>query len=80
MSLILYAHPFSSYCQKVLTALYENATAFEFHMLSPENPSAGAIRETEPQRQPAHGRAARKQRLRGDLDAVREPQLRPSPR
>lgn len=28
MSLTLYAHPFSSYCQKVLTALYENATPF----------------------------------------------------
>jgi glutathione S-transferase len=26
MSLQLYAHPFSSYCQKVLTALYENDT------------------------------------------------------
>jgi glutathione S-transferase len=42
VSLILYAHPFSSYCQKVLTALYENATPFEFRMLSPDNPSAGA--------------------------------------
>src|SRR5690349_1856886 len=28
MSLTLYAHPFSSYCQKVLIALYENATPF----------------------------------------------------
>ena len=26
----LYAHPFSSYCQKVLIALYENDTPFEF--------------------------------------------------
>jgi glutathione S-transferase len=42
VNLILYAHPFSSYCQKVLTALYENATPFEFRMLSPDNPSAGA--------------------------------------
>ena len=25
----LYAHPFSSYCQKVLVALYENDTRFE---------------------------------------------------
>jgi len=32
----LYAHPFSSYCQKVLIALYENGTPFEFRMLSPE--------------------------------------------
>ncbi|HSR78018.1 MAG TPA: glutathione S-transferase family protein [Xanthobacteraceae bacterium] len=30
---ILFAHPFSSYCQKVLVALYENATAFTFRML-----------------------------------------------
>jgi glutathione S-transferase len=34
----LYAHPFSSYCQKVLIALYENDTPFEFCMLSPEHP------------------------------------------
>jgi glutathione S-transferase len=30
MPLTLYAHPFSSYCQKVLTALYENGTVFEY--------------------------------------------------
>jgi glutathione S-transferase len=30
MTLKLYAHPFSSYCQKVLTALYENGTPFEY--------------------------------------------------
>jgi glutathione S-transferase len=35
MSLRLYAHPFSSYCQKVLIALYENATPFEPRMLAP---------------------------------------------
>lgn len=29
----LHAHPFSSYCQKVLVALYENATPFEFRLL-----------------------------------------------
>jgi len=29
MSLKLYLHPLSSFCQKVLIALYENATAFE---------------------------------------------------
>ncbi|MHB8529604.1 MAG: glutathione S-transferase family protein [Caulobacteraceae bacterium] len=33
MPLKLYAHPFSSYCQKVLIALYENDTAFQFRML-----------------------------------------------
>jgi glutathione S-transferase len=42
VSLILYAHPFSSYCQKVLIALYESATPFELRMLSPDNPTAGA--------------------------------------
>lgn len=29
MALRLYSHPFASYCQKVLIALYENATPFE---------------------------------------------------
>lgn len=33
-----YAHPFSSYCQKVLVALYENDTPFEWRVLSPEHP------------------------------------------
>ncbi|HOV57265.1 MAG TPA: glutathione S-transferase family protein [Rhodanobacteraceae bacterium] len=36
----LYAHPFSSYCQKALTALYENATPFEYRHL--EDPAASA--------------------------------------
>ena len=36
----LYAHPFSSYCQKVLIALYENATPFEYRNL--EDPSANS--------------------------------------
>ena len=31
--LTLYAHPFSSYCQKVLVALYENATPFNLRMM-----------------------------------------------
>jgi glutathione S-transferase len=34
----LYAHPFSSYCQKALVALYENGTPFEYRML--EDPGA----------------------------------------
>jgi glutathione S-transferase len=38
MSLSLYAHPFSSYCQKVLIALYENATPFDYRTLGPETP------------------------------------------
>jgi glutathione S-transferase len=37
LTLQLYAHPFSSYCQKVLVALYENATPFELRLLSQEN-------------------------------------------
>lgn len=40
MSLTLYAHPFSSYCQKVLVALYENGLPFEYRML--EDPAAMA--------------------------------------
>ncbi|MEF2551707.1 glutathione S-transferase family protein [Aurantimonas sp. A2-1-M11] len=36
----LYAHPFSSYCQKVLTALYENATTFDYRVLGPNDPAA----------------------------------------
>lgn len=37
-SLALYAHPFSSYCQKVLVALYENDTPFEWRLLSQDHP------------------------------------------
>jgi glutathione S-transferase len=40
MSLTLYAHPFSSYCQKVLIALWENETPFTYRHL--EEPGAGA--------------------------------------
>jgi glutathione S-transferase len=36
----LYAHPFSSYCQKVLIALYENDTPFSMRVLGPEDPAA----------------------------------------
>lgn len=39
MSLTLYAHPFSSYCQKVLMALWENDTHFAYRHL--EEPGAG---------------------------------------
>jgi glutathione S-transferase len=38
----LFAHPFSSYCQKVLIALYENATPFELRMLAPGDEDAAA--------------------------------------
>lgn len=38
MPLALYGHLFSSYTQKVLIALYENATPFEFRSVGPETP------------------------------------------
>ena len=37
MTLKIYAHPFSSYCQKVLIALYENRTPFSLAMLGPDH-------------------------------------------
>jgi len=42
----LYAHPFASYCQKVLIALYENDTPFIYRKLVPEDPSAMSELET----------------------------------
>jgi glutathione S-transferase len=36
MSLALYGHPFSSYTQKVIIALYENDTPFEFRCIGPD--------------------------------------------
>ena len=38
MSLALYGHPFSSYTQKALIALYEVGTPFEFRCISPDHP------------------------------------------
>lgn len=35
----LFAHPFSSYSQKALTAFYENGTDFELRMLEPDSPA-----------------------------------------
>jgi glutathione S-transferase len=37
VSLALYAHPFSSYCQKVLIALWADGTEFEYRMLDEEH-------------------------------------------
>ncbi len=37
MSLVVYGHPFSSYTQKVLIALYENNTPFEFRCVGDPN-------------------------------------------
>jgi glutathione S-transferase len=42
MTLLLYAHPLSSYCWKVLIPLYENGTAFEFRQLDQDHPENGA--------------------------------------
>ena len=42
----LYAHPFASYCQKVLIALYENDMPFEYRPLIPEHADAFSELET----------------------------------
>ncbi len=42
MSLVLYGHHFSSYTQKVIIALYENALPFEFRNIGPETPEHAA--------------------------------------
>ena len=39
MPLELFAHPFSSYCQKVLIALDENAVPFRLRLLDPSDPA-----------------------------------------
>jgi len=38
MALIVYGHPFSSYTQKVLIALHENATPYELRSIGPNAP------------------------------------------
>lgn len=40
MPLTLFAHPFSSYSQKALIALYENNTPFTYRNLDPSDPTA----------------------------------------
>lgn len=40
MAMMLYAHPFSSYSQKVLIALYENGTPFTYRNLEDSSASA----------------------------------------
>src|SRR5688572_25789965 len=42
MTMQLYAHPFSSYCQKVLIAFYENGIDFDYRLLGPDDPATGA--------------------------------------
>tara|TARA_R110000868_G_scaffold192992_1_gene437613 strand:- start:514 stop:1176 length:663 start_codon:yes stop_codon:yes gene_type:complete len=41
-NLLLFGHPFSSYHQKALIGLYENAVPFTLRMLSPDEPKNGA--------------------------------------
>lgn len=42
MTLSLFAHPFSSYCQKALVALYENGTPFGYRLLDRGDPATFA--------------------------------------
>lgn len=42
MPVVLYAHPFSSYCQKALIALYENGIPFTYRLLRSDDPAADA--------------------------------------
>lgn len=42
MTLALYGHPFSSYTQKALIALYENAIPFELREIGPDTPQHAA--------------------------------------
>lgn len=42
MTLKLYFHPFSSFCQKALIALYENDTPFEREVVDLANPASAA--------------------------------------
>lgn len=41
MTLTVYLHPFSSYCQKAKTALYEKGVPFETKLLDGSEPVAG---------------------------------------
>jgi glutathione S-transferase len=46
MALTLYSHPLSSYCWKVLIALYENGTPFDARMVNLGDPEAKAAFKT----------------------------------
>lgn len=49
MALQLYYHPFSSYCQKALIALYDNGIAFERNVLEgPDSPAGKRLAELWP--------------------------------
>jgi glutathione S-transferase len=43
MSLEFFGHPFSSYSQKVLIALWADDTLFEYRMLDPQHPKNGEV-------------------------------------
>ncbi|XXY51632.1 glutathione S-transferase family protein [Sorangium sp. So ce269] len=45
MPMKLYAHPFSSYCQKVLIALYEHEAPFELRVIAPGDAQVAAEHE-----------------------------------
>jgi glutathione S-transferase len=42
MPLMFFGHPFASYCQKALIAIYENGTPFTFRVLDKSDPSTFA--------------------------------------
>lgn len=46
MSLVLHYHPLSSYCWKVLIALYENGAPFEPRLVNPGDPESRAAFQT----------------------------------
>ena len=48
MTIELFAHPFSSYCQKAITAFYENDTPFSLRMLEPGDPALDEMKRIWP--------------------------------
>ena len=48
MTIELFAHPFSSYCQKAITALYENQTPFTLRLLEPGGPASDEMKRLWP--------------------------------
>ncbi|HEY9554860.1 glutathione S-transferase family protein [Allosphingosinicella sp.] len=48
MTIELFAHPFSSYCQKAITAFYENSIPFEFRMLEPGSAASDELAQIWP--------------------------------
>ena len=48
MTIELFAHPFSSYCQKAIIAFYENDTPFTLRMLEPGDPALDELKRLWP--------------------------------